>query len=239
MKNYHIFSKFYDSVMGDRKLEAKKIRTIISDYHPTAKTVLELACGTGSVISHLSKKGFDVSGVDISRSMLKIAKNKNPRAKLFCRDMVNFKTSRKFDVVLCVYDSINHLLFSREWEKTIKNAYSHLNRNGIFIFDVNTENKLKYLNGSKPSVIKFGNNRIEIDVRQKKGSIYNWNIKIFERKKGGEYKCHIENINEKSFPLSTINRLVKKIFRNFKVLDLENNKVSSKSQRLYFICFRD
>jgi SAM-dependent methyltransferase len=239
MKNYYAFSKFYDSVMGDRKLETKRIETLIRKYNPKAKTILELACGTGSIIYNLSKKGFAVSGVDISESTLDIARQKIPRKNLYHQNIINFKISKKFDVILCVFDSINHLLKLREWEKTIQTAHLHLNSSGIFIFDINTESKLKYLSSSGPNEINFGNNNIIINILQKRKGIYNWNIKIFEGKKSGECERYTENINERSFPLNIIKRAVKKIFGNFTVLDFDNNKVSSKSHRLYFVCFRN
>jgi predicted TPR repeat methyltransferase len=114
MSNYDIFGKFYDAVMGDRAGAAGRLRGYIRNANPRAKSVLELGCGTGSVLKHLASN-YEVSGVDLSNRMLTVAAKKVPRAKLFRQDMTRFRLNRRFDVICCVFDSINHVLRFSDW----------------------------------------------------------------------------------------------------------------------------
>lgn len=66
MTNYDKFFKFYDQVMGDREKSSKDILNYIQECAPKAKKVLELACGTGSVLKYLAEK-YEVYGLDLSK----------------------------------------------------------------------------------------------------------------------------------------------------------------------------
>jgi ubiquinone/menaquinone biosynthesis C-methylase UbiE len=53
MRSYEVFAPFYDAVQGDRAEHVTYMRELIEKHHPTARTVLELACGTGSILKQL------------------------------------------------------------------------------------------------------------------------------------------------------------------------------------------
>jgi predicted TPR repeat methyltransferase len=103
MPSYEIFGKFYDAVMGDRSEAAERVTELIREIKPNARNVLELGCGTGSMLKHLQDR-YKVSGLDISSRMLSIAGKKVSRAKLFRQDMVDFQINARFDVIFCVFD---------------------------------------------------------------------------------------------------------------------------------------
>lgn len=110
--DYDIFARYYDAVMGDRAKAATKVKALIKEKHPTAKTVLELAAGTGSNLVHLAED-YEVSGLDLFEKMLEVAKIKLPKAAFFHQNMVSFELDKKFDVIMCLFDSMNHIL---TWE---------------------------------------------------------------------------------------------------------------------------
>src|SRR5215471_13332130 len=116
MPSYEIFGKFYDAVMGDRARSAKHLHKLICKAKPNARTVLELGCGTGSILKYLARY-YDISGLDISGQMLSIARKKLPGAKLYRQDMVNFELEDRFDVICCVFDSINHITLFSHWNR--------------------------------------------------------------------------------------------------------------------------
>ena len=91
MESYTNFCQFYDRVMGDRTAAANYIGSLIESYHSNAKTLLEIACGTGGLLGRFSES-YDVSGLDRSRPMLAIAKRKLPHIRLLRQDMTNFRT---------------------------------------------------------------------------------------------------------------------------------------------------
>lgn len=163
MTNYDTFFKFYDQVMGDREKSSKDILDFIDEHAPHAKKVLELACGTGSVLKFLAEK-YETHGLDLSEGMLKVAQEKVPSAKLYHQNMVNFTIDEKFDVILCVFDSINHLLDFEDWKKMFANVRKHLNPKGLFIFDINTQEKLVRTIEESPWIKPFDNNIMIMDV---------------------------------------------------------------------------
>src|SRR6516225_12296496 len=93
MTSYERFGEFYDAVMGDRWAAAEQVMELIQAAKPDAKNVLELGCGTGSILKRL-QDAYEVSGLDISGKMLSVARKKVPRSKLFRQDMVDFRIDR-------------------------------------------------------------------------------------------------------------------------------------------------
>src|SRR5262245_59312311 len=100
--------------MGDRKQVTEYLQELIRKANPRAKRILELGCGTGSVLKHLAAN-YDVWGLDLSKKMLSLAKRKVPQARLSHQDMVRFRLPGHFDAIFCVYASINHVLDFRRW----------------------------------------------------------------------------------------------------------------------------
>ena len=116
MTSYERFGEFYDAVIGDRRAAAQQVMKLIRAAKPDARNVLELGCGTGSILKCL-QDAYEASGLDISGKMLSVARKKVPRLKLFRQDMVDFRIDGRFDVIICVFDSINHVRRFSEWKK--------------------------------------------------------------------------------------------------------------------------
>ena len=234
MTNYDLFAKHYDEVMGDRSDNAAELQRLISKYHPRAKTILELACGTGSVLQHFAKR-YSVYGLDISSGMLSLAGKKVPSGKFSQQDMTSFKFKEKFDVILCVFDSINHLLKFPDWQKVFKRAHEHLNEGGILIFDMNTHVKLQRVIKAPPWVLPFKKHVMIMDVTDAGKGISNWNIKVFENKDKNQYALYEEDIQEKAFPLRQVKEALKQ-YQKVDVVDKSRKRPSAKSERLVFVC---
>ena len=235
MANYDVFAKFYDAIMGDRAQAAEQLRGFIRKAHPRAKSVLELACGTGSVLKHLSRH-YDVWGLDLSRPMLAIARKKVPQAKLSRQDMVKFRLNERFDVICCVFDSINHVLAFTDWKRLFGNVHQHLLAGGVFIFDINSQKKLNRHMAEPAWVHRFGNNFLIMEVTgTRRSRLSNWNIKVFERTGENRYVLHEENVPEVSFPVPKIVRALKLHFPSVQIIDTDRNRPSPESERLYFI----
>jgi SAM-dependent methyltransferase len=235
MPSYEIFGKFYDAVMGDESESAKFLSELLRVAKPDAKKVLELGCGTGSILKHLQHR-YDVSGLDLSRTMLSIARKKVPRAKLWCQDMVGFEVAERFDAILCVFDSINHVRRFSDWKRVFASARRHLSPGGCFIFDINTQRKLERHIAEPPWVHPFGKNLLIIDVTALPNHGSNWNIKVFEHVKHDRYALHEEDIIEVSFALEKIMGALQSYFGKVSVVDTDRRRPTGKSERLFFIC---
>lgn len=235
MRTYDKFGAFYDAFMGDRTSTALRLRRLIARNKPDAKTVLELACGTGAVLAHLAKE-YEVSGLDLSSGMLSVARKKLPEARFFRADMVAFDVGKKFDVIFCVFDSINHVLEFADWKRVFRRVDAHLVEDGLFIFDINTEYKLRRHINDSASVEKSGEDLMIMDITDAGGGVCNWNVKIFEHQKGNVYKLFEEDIKEKSFPVGQIKEALLESFKSVRVVDPRRQRPSAKSERLYFVC---
>jgi len=238
MTSYERFGKFYDAVMGDRLSAAEQVREFIRAAKPDAKKVLELGCGTGSILKFL-QGDYEVYGLDISEKMLSIARKKVPRAKLFRQDMVNFRIDDRFDVVLCVFDSINHLRRFSHWKKVFARVRRQLLPGGCFIFDINTQRKLDRHIAEPPWVHRFGRNLLIMDVTALPGGGSNWNIKVFEHQNGSHYAVHEEDIVEVSFPSVQILAALHACHMKVRVIDPDRRRPSARSERLFFTATRD
>lgn len=233
MEPYDIIAPFYDEIMGDQEEVAGHIRKLITEHKPGAHSVLEIACGTGALMKQLSKY-YEISGLDKSSVMVAMAHHKFRHATLYQLDMLDFKLNDKFDVILCMNDSINHMLKFSEWKKLFTNVSRHLNENGLFIFDINTEFKLEELSVIPPLVHEFEKNILIIDVQKhKKG--FEWHLRIFEHVDGNKYVSHEESLYERSFPINPIKEALSEKFKKIKLYDFDQMKLTANSERIYFV----
>jgi len=236
LSGYSAYARFYDSTQGDRAEHATFIRSLLKKHHPRAKTVLELACGTGSILKQL-RPDFDVAGVDLSAEMLAIARKKLPGVRLVEGDMRTIDLGERFDAVLCVYDSINHLTRFRDWEAVFARARAHLENGGVFLFDINTEHRLAQFPSGAPLVEWFGDGNLitmVITERPRRGVV--WHLNVFERVRGSSYRLHREEIHELSFPAERIRAALRKRFTRIWTYDARRSRPSPRSERLHFVC---
>lgn len=235
MTDYNQFSKFYDAIMGDRTKTVERIELLIQKYNPAAKSLLEVACGTGALLKMLASK-YAVSGLDLSAGMLEVARKEVPEAHLYEQSMTSFVIPQKFDVIVCLFDSINHLLTLEEWGKALIQAREHLSENGVFIFDMNAEKKLDRVLNESAGVREFDGHVMIMDVSDVGEKIVNWNVKIFEHTKDDQYRLHEENIREVTFPTDDIIKLTNSIFSFVEFVDLDEVHPKKNGERLHFIC---
>ena len=236
MASYDVFARFYDAVQGDRAEHARYLRSLIKEHASGAKTVLELACGTGAILKQLWTH-YEVTGLDLSEEMLELAAAKVPGVPLFRGDMRTLELGERFDVVLCVYDSINHLLHFDEWKAAFARAREHLNDGGVFIFDINTQRRLAAFVEERVFAEWFGDgNLMLMDVTKGGRGVVVWEIRVFERVGDSEYRLHSEDIREISFPADRIRAALEKLYARLRIYDARRSRPTPRSERLHFVC---
>ena len=117
----------------------------------TPRTAVDLACGTGSVAALLAQSGLQVTAVDMSEDMLAVAWSKsqgldNPPT-FVCQKLQELRLPRGVDLAVCALDSMDYITDPADCQEAIRRVYKTLNPGGIFIFDVNTPEKLKAMDG--------------------------------------------------------------------------------------------
>lgn len=150
MMIYQNFAFIYDQFMENVQYQdwADFVEEVLNSNEIKGDKILELACGTGNVTGLLRKKGYDMTGIDISEDMLTIAQEKsyenNLKIKYLKQDMRTLNLNKsKYDAVVSFCDGINYIIEEEDLGAVFENVYKHLNDEGIFIFDISTEYKLK------------------------------------------------------------------------------------------------
>lgn len=153
MGAYEALAVSYDRLTNDVDYEAtvafyQRILDL-EGLHP--RTAVDLACGTGSVTALLARKGLEVIGVDMSEEMLTVAQQKAaqlPRAPRFvCQRLEQLWLPRGVDLAVCALDSLDYITDPQLCRQAMGRIYKALNPGGIFIFDVNTPEKLRAMDG--------------------------------------------------------------------------------------------
>lgn len=106
---------------------------------PRSTLVLDCACGTGTLTCLLAQRGYDMTGVDISREMLQTASENAAESGLdilwLCQDMRKINMYGSYAAVLCMTDSINHLTTEKQLEAFFGRIYHFIDDGGLLIFD--------------------------------------------------------------------------------------------------------
>ena len=132
----------YDAIMADVEYDhwADFVLTYARDggLEPAGASALDLACGTGGFTRELLAAGLDVTGLDGSAAMLSEARRRVPGVEFMAGDLRDFELGRRFDLVTCVFDSLNNLLTPAELAQALARCRAHLAPGGLLAFDVNT-----------------------------------------------------------------------------------------------------
>lgn len=233
MTIYTGFATFYDRIMGDRTEEVDRIRSYISQHMPAARNLLELGCGTGALLAGLATE-LDVTGIDQSPQMLDIARAAVPRAQLVQGDMTAFSLPGPFDVVICMFDTLNHVPSFDGWLSLFSCVHEHLADEGLFIFDVNTAGRLRRLDGAPPFIDEFDGNVVIMTVRSAHDGLSLWETRIFDRQHDDIYRLHHEQIYELGVPLGLIRASLAGRFELLDETSLDGSAVSDQSDRVFF-----
>ena len=114
------------------KKESNRVVKLIRKHsNIKVRTLLDIGCGGGKNASQF-KKYLDVTGIDLSRQMLKNARKLNPECKFIIADMRNFDLKKKFDSVF-INDAHNYMTTQKDLLKTFKMAYKHLQPGGVML----------------------------------------------------------------------------------------------------------
>ncbi len=153
MNAYHNLAASYDRLTNDVDYGAtvEFYMQILDREGLRPRSVVDLACGTGSVTAILAGMGYPVLGVDMSEEMLTEAAMKTmdlePMPRFVCQKLQELWLPRAVDMAVCALDSLDYILDPADCKEAIRRVYRALNPGGIFIFDVNTPEKLQAMDG--------------------------------------------------------------------------------------------
>jgi SAM-dependent methyltransferase len=148
MSNNEVFSlyaKYYDLFYSEKsyKAEADYIKTLISRFNLNSKKIIEFGCGTAAHAKLFAECEFTIHCVDISESMLDVARlktlalpnNISNRISFEYGDIRNYRNREVYDVVLSLFHVFSYQTSNKDLVDSFRTAAKHLNSGGILIFD--------------------------------------------------------------------------------------------------------
>lgn len=160
------FAKFYDLYLTSHiDSEINKMLKFCDSNN--IKNIVDFMCGTGNLLSILENKGYKTTGVDISKSMINVAKEKLKNTKLIIGDVSKIQLNKNFDLALSTADAINHLTNLNTIDLFFYNVKKCLNPGGEFIFDMNTKlgiiNNALYISSSDENGLSIREGFVDVD----------------------------------------------------------------------------
>jgi len=134
-KSAQIYDLLYVGAgIKDYPAEAAELHGIIQEANPNARTLLDVACGTGAHLAEL-RRWYTVEGVDLSPAMLAAAKSRLGDVPLHVADMRTLDLGKSFDAVICLFSSIGYVTDPVEMRSTVGRLAAHVAPGGVLILD--------------------------------------------------------------------------------------------------------
>jgi SAM-dependent methyltransferase len=134
---FHDTARFYDTVYGhlDYRSHAVAVDAAVRANRLDARSLLDVACGTGRHIEFFKSRYDEVAGIDIDPALVDIARKRNPDVEIHLGDMTEFDLGRKFDAVTCLFSSIGYVRTPERLEAAIAAMARHLIFGGILVVE--------------------------------------------------------------------------------------------------------
>jgi SAM-dependent methyltransferase len=134
---FHASARYYDEVYGhvDYRGHALAIDAAVRANRLDARSLLDVACGTGRHLEVLRGRYDDLAGLDIDPTLVEIARSRNPGAEIHLGDMTAFDFGRRFDVITCLFSSIGYVRTEDRLRTALAAMAAHLHRGGVLVIE--------------------------------------------------------------------------------------------------------
>ncbi len=146
--NYHKFANIYDQLMKDAPYEewVKITEQLMEKLEIEPKSMIDLGCGTGNIAIPMSKRGYQLTGIDLSEDMLSVAYDKMQENQvmfpLFQQNMMELELPHQAELIFSYCDSLNYLNGLDEVKQTFIQVHKSLQEGGYFFFDMHSPYKI-------------------------------------------------------------------------------------------------
>ena len=241
------FARCYDALTADVDYQGHGalLKSLTQQYGGKFRLVLDLACGTGSLSVVLSRLGAEVIGVDGSREMLAQAAAKrvgqDPPILYLCQEMEELDLYGTVDTTLCTLDSLNHLSGREALRRVFRRVRLFTEPGGLFIFDMNTPFKHKFILGDHTFIRETGELYcVWQNTFIPRNSCVEIELDLFIRGRDGRYDRHQEAFREYAYPTGAVCALLEE--EGFQLLglrgDYTNAQPGPEEQRILYIARR-
>lgn len=244
MEAYSDFAKNYDLFMREIPYDAwcAYLSELLSAEGVRDGLVLELGCGTGNMTERLARKGYDMTGIDLSAEMLNEALIKREESGLpilyLQQDIRAFELYGTMAAVVSVCDTMNYLTEPEDFIETLRLVNNYLDPGGVFIFDLKTEFFYEHCLGNAA----FGDAGDEAayiwdNDYDPETKINDYLLTLFEQQPDGRYVRSEEEHVQRAYSLDEIRLFAKKSgLRFLKAYDAFTHEPPREdSERIYVI----
>ena len=242
---YDLLAPFYDAINEDIDYGkwADFIEAVFKrEMSAPPDLVLDLGCGTGKMTLELARRGYDMTGIDISPEMLDIAHTAAENEKLdilwLCQDMREFELYGTVDAAVCCLDCINHLQTEQDLDECLSLVHNYLVPDGIFIFDINGRYKFENVYADRTYAMEedggfcVWENYYDPDSR-----LCDFYITLFKENPDGRYERYDETQSERMYTLADVRAALERAGMEFLYAfgDLDFSPGSDECERVYII----
>lgn len=245
MDQYKDFAFIYDELMNEVDYNGwvEYIEKIIEKEGTKVQNILELACGTGNLTIPLTKKNYDIAGIDISEEMLGVAREKAEKEGvelvLLQQDIAELDFDiTNLDCVLCACDGFNYITYDEDLENVFKKTYELLKENGLFIFDISSFYKLSSVLGNN----MYGENREDIaymwqNYFDDEENLVEMELAFFVKDEDGRFERFEEVHQQRAYTEEEILDMLQSVgFKDIKVYsDFTFESPKEDSERIFFV----
>lgn len=134
--SYSRSAEYYDLLYAWKNYaaETERIHQLVQDRRPGAKTLLDVACGTGQHLAHLRTR-YEVQGLDAEPAFLAIARRRLPGVPLHEGDMREFELRHRFDAVTCLFSAIGYMHTPHDLARAVARMAGHLTQGGVLFVE--------------------------------------------------------------------------------------------------------
>jgi SAM-dependent methyltransferase len=141
VSEYDRFAEIYNRWMAEDfcRRALPVIDKLLLQSLPSRSHILDLCCGSGQMAGALVRRGYEVTGLDASPEMLRLAQENVPEAEFFVADAREFHSPRRFDAAISTFNSLAHIPTIQELARVFCNVRQALRTGGAFLFDLSME----------------------------------------------------------------------------------------------------
>ncbi len=246
MDSYEALAAAYDELTED--VEYKKRAGFVEKLFLRAKrpvrSLLDLACGTGTMTELFARRGYTVTGVDYSPEMLAQAQQKlatlDPPPLLLCQSMPQLELLEKVDAAICCLDSINYLTRPRDVQRTFARLHDAITPGGSLVFDVHAVSKMEKLDGEvlldeREDVFCLWRTRYRKNVK-----MLDYEVDLFRLQLDGAWERDFEEHHQRAYTVEELTAWLEEA--GFTAIrthgELKLRRANERDGRIYFSCIR-
>ena len=245
MNCYDALAANYDALTGDVEYEkrADYLEKLFQKSKIPVKTVLDLACGTGTMTWILTGRGYELIGVDGSEEMLAAAMEKSGSvegiAPIFLhQSMPKLDLYGTVDAAICCLDSLNYLTDPKDVQRTFDRLRLFIAPGGVLIFDINTVEKLAALDGQV--FLDETEDTYCVWRPEYRRGICTYYMDIFQLQEDGSWERNFELHRERAYTVEELTAWLEAAgFGEIRTYgDRKMRRPAEGEQRIYFSCIR-